>query len=195
MDSNVSESKVYSKFQWFLFVIVIPTLFTITLALVLLTIAGVNVFEYAKVIGQNTPIISKYVPKEADPVVEKKENLEHQISSLEGKIQEKDEKIADLEKKLEGQRIEISYLQEEIFSLEEQLLLKEEEQKKHTKTIAEISKLYETMSPKNAAVIIPKLDNEEAISILSALKTETVSKILEKMDPEDAAKYTQLLTE
>ncbi len=195
MDSKVSAGKMYSKFQWVLFVIVIPILFTITLALVLLTIAGVNVFEYSKVITQNTPILSSYVSSDENAVVENRESVELQISSLEDTIQEKEEQIAELEKNLKEKETEINSLQEELLFLEEELLVKEEEQKTYGKTIAEISKMYETMSPKNAAVIIPKLDNEEAISILSALKTETVSKILEKMDPEDAAKYTQLLTE
>lgn len=195
MESKVSDSKVYSKVQWFLFVIVIPILFTITLALVLLTIAGINVFEYAKVIGQHTPIISNYVSSDDNATAENKVSLELQISSLEGTIQEKEELIEDLEKNLEGKQTEIASLHEELSYLEEQILLKEEEQQTYGKSIAEISKMYETMSPKNAAVIIPKLDNEEALSILSALKTETVSKILEKMDPEDAAKYTQLLSE
>ncbi|QOR68560.1 hypothetical protein IM538_10840 [Cytobacillus suaedae] len=194
MDSKVSASKIYSKFQWFLFVIVIPVLFTVTLALVLLTIAGVNVFEYSKVITQNTPILSNYVSSDENAVVENRESVELQISSLEGTIQEKEEQIAELEKNLEEKESEINSLQEELLYLEEELLVKEE-QETYGKTIAEISKMYETMSPKNAAVIIPKLDNDEALSILSVLKTETVSKILEKMDPEDAAKYTQLLTE
>ena len=50
------------------------------------------------------------------------------------------------------------------------------------------------MSAKKAAPIIAKMDEEEAIRLLSNMKPATLKEIFEKMSAEDAAKYTELIT-
>ncbi|MDT3764075.1 magnesium transporter MgtE N-terminal domain-containing protein [Priestia filamentosa] len=54
---------------------------------------------------------------------------------------------------------------------------------------------YESMSPKNAALIISELKEDQALDLLGQLKTEALANILSKMEPDVAAKYTELLAE
>lgn len=191
-----TEEKV-GKFQWFLFVIVIPLLFTIALTLVITTIAGVNVFDVAKKYGANLPFISKLVgdtQKSTEQVL--KENMLQQKATIE----EKTMQIKKLEKEVKNKQSEIDALKQEIKRLNDELSAKQQgnttspplNEKKPT--VQDIAKMYETMSPKNAALIIPKMSDQEAVNILSALGSDTVAAILEKMTPADAAKYTALLT-
>ncbi|WP_285864338.1 magnesium transporter MgtE N-terminal domain-containing protein [Lederbergia lenta] len=49
------------------------------------------------------------------------------------------------------------------------------------------------MTPKKAAPIILEMKEEEAIKILSNLNTASLAKVLEKMPPEKAATYSDLL--
>ena len=50
------------------------------------------------------------------------------------------------------------------------------------------------MSAKSVAPVIVKMTDAEAIRILASLKPDTLAAVLEKMSPEDAAKYTTLMT-
>ena len=49
------------------------------------------------------------------------------------------------------------------------------------------------MSAKSAAPVITEMDDEEAIRILTNLKPDILAAILEKMVPQDAAKYTTMM--
>nr|WP_286182566.1 hypothetical protein [Bacillus sp. ISL-55] len=50
------------------------------------------------------------------------------------------------------------------------------------------------MSAKSAAPIISKMGTEEAVKILTNIKPESLAAIMEKLPAEEAAKYTELLT-
>ena len=57
MDKNKNEEK-YNKLQWFLMVVVIPALFAFAVAIVVASVAGINVFEKAKEFSGKIPFIS-----------------------------------------------------------------------------------------------------------------------------------------
>ncbi len=59
----------------------------------------------------------------------------------------------------------------------------------------EIVNTFEQMSAKSAAPVITKMSDAEAIQILTNLKPDKLAAIFEKMTPEDAAKYTTMITE
>jgi flagellar motility protein MotE (MotC chaperone) len=87
----------------------------------------------------------------------------------------------------------------EKFQLEKDRLLQEIDdlqaiQAENKRAFKDIVRTYETLSAKKAAPIITKMTNDEALKILTNIKAETLAGILENMQPEDAAKYTQLLT-
>jgi flagellar protein FlbB len=186
--------KEYSRLQWFLFVVLIPTLFTLLLVVVLLSVAGFNPIGTIKEFAEKTPVLSGLIEEKGSDIQNDTEKLNATIKNLETEITTKQVEIEKLEDELGTKANEINALQEEIDSLSYEIRVLQEEKLAKTKTIEEMTELYELMSPKNAALIIPKLNEVEAKDILSSLETEKLAAILEKMSPEDAARFTELLT-
>lgn len=181
------------KIQWFFFVVLIPLLFAIAVALVVLNFAGVDVEDAVKKYGANIPGVSKLVADKDTIHVEEK--LRKDIVDLEATNKEQVDKISNLEKEIEKRDTELEQLQAEIDELTEQLNNEDSEKANTEKTKSEVSKAFESMSAKNAAAIVAELQESEALNILQALSTDTLSSILEKMDPVQAAKYTELLSD
>ncbi|SFA38256.1 Flagellar motility protein MotE, a chaperone for MotC folding [Anoxybacillus pushchinoensis] len=189
------ETKKTSKLQWFLFVVFIPLLFTISIVLLVLTFSGINVFEQGKKYAAQLPFISQWV--EGTEANEKKK-LQEQLVELKATIVEKEKQLKEANDAIKEKEAEIDALQQEIARLQAE---KEQVQEPTTTPPAEqtstprvdVVKMYETMSPRKAAEIIPQMSDQEAVNLLSKLKTDKVAAILEKMDAQNAAKYTSLL--
>lgn len=188
------ETKKTSKFQWFLFVVFIPLLFTISVVLLILTFSGINVFEQGKKYASQLPFVSQWI--EGTEANEKKK-LQEQIVELKATIVEKEKQLTKANDALKEKEGEIDALKQEIARLKAE---KEQAQEPTTPPTertntsrVDVVKMYETMSPKKAAEIIPQMSDREAVDLLSQLKTDKVAAILEKMDAANAAKYTSLL--
>ncbi|WP_449619382.1 MotE family protein [Robertmurraya sp. Marseille-Q9965] len=185
------EEKKVSRLQWFVFTGLIPTLFAILIVLIVLSFAGINVFDKAKEYGQKIPFLSNLIEETTPKTIEE---LETTMIKLEGQIKDKEAQIADLETELDGKdkevergKLEMEQLQMQI----DELMAIQEENKKAFKDIVET---YETMSAKKAAPIITNMSEQEALKILSNLNSEQLASIMENLEPENAAKYTELLT-
>ncbi|MFE8699077.1 MotE family protein [Cytobacillus sp. FJAT-54145] len=185
------EEKKFNKFQWFLFVVVIPILFAVTLALVILSVAGINVFEKTKEYGQNIPFLSAYFEENPSNSIE---DWESNMIELEGEIKDREAKILELETELDGKEKQV----ERVLLEKEQLQLQIDEltamQEENKRAFKDIIKTYETISAKKAAPIITQMSDEDAVKILTSIKPDNLAAIIENMEPEDAAKYTELLT-
>lgn len=195
------EKKEYGKLQWFFFVILIPIIFTLTLVIVILSVAGFDVFGKTKMALAEIPVVEKLFKDEEK---ETKDTSGKDVSEaatdneakaeklkLEQKIDEQDIEIDALEKDLSLKEKEVQNLNQEVKSLEEQLeSLDNVEPEKKSRDIA---KLYDNMSSKKAAEIIPNLKEAEAMLILTSLDDKQVADILTKMSVEDAVKYTNLI--
>jgi flagellar protein FlbB len=202
LQKDEGTEKKHSKIQWFLFVVFIPLLFAVSVALLILTVSGVNVFEEGKKYGQKIPFVSQFIPGTEENTMKQ---LQEEIVQLKATIVEKDEEIKQVNQSLEEKQKEIDALKQEIARLNA-----EKEQQGNTKsetaeqqatnqaestqqTMRDIIKMYETMSPRKAAEIIPQMSDQEAVDLLSRLKSDKAAAILEKMDSANAAKYTSLL--
>ncbi|MFO1445909.1 hypothetical protein KDN24_22445 [Bacillus sp. Bva_UNVM-123] len=185
------ESKKTSRFQGFIYVVVIPLLFAITVALIAMTSLGYNVFELTKEYGQKIPFISSMFNEEKTKSVE---GLEKEMVDLEAEINDREAKIAQLQTKLESKDKEISKAQLEKERLEDEIVELTEMKEKNKRAFKDIIKTYETISAKKSALIITQMGEDEALQILSSVKADTLAAIMEKMDPEEAARYTELLT-
>lgn len=185
------ESKKSSKFQGFIYVVLIPLLFAITVALVAMTFLGYNVFELTKEYGQKIPFISSVFSEDETQSVK---GLEKEMIKLEAEIKDREAKISQLQTDLDSKEAEISKVQIEKERLEEEIdeLTAMKEQNK--RAFKDIVKTYETISAKKAAPILAQMSEDEALQILSSVKADTLAAIMEKMEPEDAARYTELLT-
>ncbi|WP_203362307.1 MotE family protein [Bacillus sp. REN10] len=198
-----TESKT-SKFQWLLFAIVIPLLFAVTVSLIVMTVAGVNIFDKAKELGGSVPGVSSMIDSESskDSKVAKS-----RLVSLQAEVEEQKAEIEKLQKKLDASDKEIEKLLTEKDRLEVELEQQQKQQegsrdgqpgdksKSNDKDGNPLIDTYESMAPKNVANIIVNLSDAEAVNIISAMSTDKQAKILEKLPPEKAAKYTKMLAQ
>jgi flagellar motility protein MotE (MotC chaperone) len=185
------DEKKYSKIQWFFVVIVIPALFAIIVTVLVLTIAGVNVFEKANELKEKIP----FIPTKEE-VTEKQvlEETKDELTKLEAEVKDREAVIAEIETETEGKDQEIEMLKLEKEKLQEQIDDLTLSQQDGEQTFKDIVNTYETMSAKKVAPIITEMNNDEAMKILSSLKPDTLAAILENMEAADAAKYTVLLS-
>jgi len=186
------ETKKASRFQSFIFVIVIPLLFAVTAALIIMTILGYNVFETAKDVSQKLPFVSSAASDKEDSSVQA---FEEKMIKLEAEIKDREAKITNLEAQLDTKDEEISAKQLEIEQLEKEIEELNKMKEENNRAFKDIVKTYETISAKKAAPILAQMEDKEALRILSVIKADALASILEKMNPEDAARYTELLTD
>lgn len=193
MKNNENDS---SKLQWMLFVIVIPVLFTVTFITVILTVAGVDVAEKMKEAISHIPGTAELTS------VEEKNNSENANTAPAAELEEENklqkttidkqqQEISALENEADLKVREIQQLSQEIKSLKEQLQASDNKEKEGK----DIATLYDKMSSKKAAEIIPFLSDEEALRILTSINDDQVIAVLEKMSAEDAARYTKMLAD
>lgn len=183
--------KEVSSFQRFIYWVLIPLLFALFLSLLIASIAGVNVFQKAKELGEKVPILSGVIAQEEKQGLEE---YEAKIISLDAEIQNKNAQIDQLKKQLENKEIEKErYIQKQKsleVTIDELKQMRDEEKR----ALKDIVSTYEAMSPKKSAPIILEMKDEEALKILSNLGSQSLAKILENMPPKDAAKYMEQLS-
>jgi flagellar motility protein MotE (MotC chaperone) len=195
MENNKQE---YGKFQWFFFVILIPTIFTATLVLVILSVAGFDVLGKTKTLIAEVPVIEKLfkddkqeTTTDAEVAVKEATQQKDEKEKLEKTIEEQSSIIGALENDVMIKEKEIQNLNQEINSLETQI--EEINNAKSENKSKDIAKLYDNMTSKKAAEIIPNLNEADAMLILTSLDDKQVADILTKMTVDDAVKYTNLL--
>ena len=195
MEEIYEEHKVkkHNKFQWFLGVVFIPILFTLVVAVIVASFAGVDVWGKAKELSEKIPFIASDEEKLA---VQKTEELEMRITDLNAEVQFRDDTITVLETEIDRKEQEIGTLTLKKEQLEKQIeaLMNTEDSVHKTKSLNEMTRTFENMSVRSAAPIIESMNENDALTILSTLKSDTLAGLLEKMNPEIAAKFTTLLT-
>lgn len=176
-------------FLIFLMWILIPLLFAGAVFLLLAQFANINVVDKAKEVTGQLPFLSE---QKIDENPMDKGNLE-KIVTLQAEIQDREAQIHQLEKDLkevdgenEKLRIEQERLLHEIETLKR-------EREANAKKFKEIVTTFEQMSAKSAAPVIASMSDAEAIRILANLKPDTLASVLERMTPEQAAKYTEMM--
>jgi len=176
---------------WFLFAIVIPVIVALSLLVIILLVSGLDVGGWAKQTGKNIPVISTLVPGDdaTNDMEALKEKSEAELASKEKEIHSLTGEIKSLKQTLEE-------LEQDNKKMEHQLQ-KEEEKEEETKDdiqegIESLAESFKDMSAKRAALILQELDDDTAVSILYELSTDVRGDILGRMDPENAAKMTEL---
>lgn len=195
--ADTEEKNGYNLFQWVLFIVVIPLLFALTIGLVVMTIAGVNVFEKTKEVTANIPYVSDWIgTTEQDGKTDSEKVVE-----LQAEIKNKEAKIDQLSGDLESSKAEVEELLTEQDKLNAQLKQLQAQQKetadqKQTSTSAadNVAKTYESMDEESIAGIIINLTNNEAVAILQELSVEKQASVLENLEAKKAAEYTKILS-
>jgi flagellar motility protein MotE (MotC chaperone) len=194
MDNELEEKqeKKGKSFLWFLYVVLIPLLFAITVALIIFSVAGVNVMNAAKDFGQKIPIVGSLVQKDHSNT---SKTSDKNIIELQGQIKDREAEISQLQTQIDNKNKDIQNAQLENSRLQKEMDDMAASQADSKLALKDIIKTYETMSAKKAAPIITQMNDKEALKILSSLKADTLASIMENMNSKDAAKYTQLLTD
>ena len=194
-----TKEKEYSTFQYFIFVFLIPLLFTITAAAVILKVAGVDVSKEANKIASHIPFVDSLVKKDS-PVSEKEQlknkvmkltetnsEIQKELSALKNQSKEKDQHITSL-------RIEAEKLRQQIKDLDEQKTANIDSEEEKKALSKKLFSSYENMTPKQASQILSTVSDDEAFYILSNINNEAVTNILANMDVKKAAKFTSMMT-
>lgn len=174
------------RFQWFILVILVPFVFAIMLGLIVMTIAGVNVFQKAQQIGNSIPVVSSMIPAE-EP------NQQEQEAELKAELENKSAQISQLESNLTAKEKTIEDLNEKIAELTNQLSQKDDNKKDREKVLQGLSSSFKEMEPNEAARIIENLEQNVAVSVLESLPDKERGLIFAQMNPEQAANLTSAL--
>ena len=190
MEEVELEEEKPGLFQKLFYYFLIPLTFTVAVVLIITYVTNTNVFQIADSVKDKIPFISS-----KEEIVENTSLNEEKIVSLQAEIQEKEAEITQLQTEIESATVsneELLLEQERLLNEIEQLKRAQEETQLEFK---EILKTYETMSAKKAAAILTEMTESEALRIMSSMKSNTLTAIFEKMEPADAARYTELLAE
>lgn len=189
--TKVEQEGKSGTFQKLLLWVLIPLLFTTALVLIIAKFADVNVFDKAKELSGKLPFITE--KKEEDPVMGDLV-LEERVVTMQAEIQEKEAQLFKVQQDLDKSATENEKLLIEQEKLLDEIAVLVRDKDDSKRNFNEIVTTFEQMSAKSSAPVITKMSDAEAIRILTNLKSATLASILEKMSPEDAAKYTTMMT-
>lgn len=187
--ASADTEKSYGGLERFIFIILLPILFTVLLTGVLLTLFDYDVKNIAVSIGKKIPIVERFVPDEeaertaVNPASERI-RLEEEIRLL---TAESERKIAELENELQIREERIARLEE---SLEKMIVAEEAVavgSEQYRSQLKELSDMYAAMTPRRAADILQNLEMPELVLLLYEMRAEDRGRILERMNPETAA--------
>ncbi|MCP8616520.1 MotE family protein [Salirhabdus salicampi] len=174
-----------NKLQSFIFVIFIPTVFAITLMLVVLSVIGVDITSHAKAFGKNVPFLSAFI------LDEDAEELEAKHRELEQTIKDKDQYIQQLEFENGQQKKDLESLQQEVEMLSQKLDETEHTEQKREEKIKTVTTSFKDMEPEEAANILEKMKEQDILLIMTDLSAKQRGEILAAMDSEKAATIIQ----
>lgn len=194
MNEDMEKSEL-TGWERFLYWFMIPTVFSVVLVLVLLSLFDFNVSDQILKAVNKVPIVKNWVPdvkgeekNEAEITSEQKvDTLNIELVDLKNQLAQKEEELRQNDSHAAAQEDSIKQLEAKIAELElvqEQQAISEESYKKR---IRDISSTYAKMTPSKAAPIIENLTRMEQVLVLSEMKQEDRVKILEKMNPKKAA--------
>jgi flagellar motility protein MotE (MotC chaperone) len=188
----------YSKLEWLFYIIILPSIFSLTLFVILATFFGFNVLDKALAVGHKVPGLSSVLPELKEEVQDAGDGLEDGTNSL----QQTEQKLAQVETDYDSLEQKLAQKEEELIQLEEQInLLKEELEEKlitegeYKQKVSELAVLYGGMSAGKAGPILENLTLLEAASILELMDNKKRAAILAKLDPSFAADVTVAMKE
>lgn len=107
-----------------------------------------------------------------------------ELDAREEEIKVREERLKALKRDIEDKLAEINKARNEVEDLSKKIKEKDAER------LNKVVKIYETMSPEEAAPRMERLDEETAISVLAAMNPKKAAKIIAVMDVEKAARLT-----
>ncbi|WP_339227710.1 hypothetical protein NSQ77_19360 [Oceanobacillus sp. FSL K6-2867] len=174
-----------------LFAVVIPLIIIVAIVVTIMEVAGFNVMDWTKHQASTIPVISNLVASEKAAPVQNDSHEQAIVDEKDGEITSLNETIRELEATINEQKQDIVRLEN---SLETALEDGESSEKNSPDdSLTSIIDSFEEMKGSKAAPIVENLETDTAVAILQELSKDHRASILSSMDPEKAAKLTQLL--
>lgn len=190
---NDAEKSSYGTLERFIYILLLPILFTAILTGVLLTLFDYDVKNVVYSIGRNIPIINNIVPEEqitdtdlSNPASESIQ-LDQQIKDLSASSEEKENAISQLESEMKNRDEQIVQLEASVEKLileQESIEMNSEEYRKQLKSLAS---MYAGMTTSKSAPILENLTMPELVLVLYEMSSDDQGRVLEKMNPKTAA--------
>ncbi|SDY72048.1 Flagellar motility protein MotE, a chaperone for MotC folding [Evansella caseinilytica] len=181
-----------SKVKMFLMLVLIPLIFISVLAFAL-----INYLGYGDNIKQALSFLP-FIEAPADGELQE-DDLEGRIAQLEHENASQLSEIDELQSMLAQRESTIEELEEQLAEMEaeneEENPGDEAEDMEAGADVKDVVRTLEAMSASKAAPIISEMTQDEAVMYLRIMNVDARSKILSKMDPEEAAQLVSLLTD
>jgi flagellar motility protein MotE (MotC chaperone) len=198
MSAEMEESEL-SAFQRFLYWFLVPVTFVVVLITVLMTLFGYDTKASALKLAHKIPLVGSYIPDpsakpaaaetKTDPEAEEDKAVKQtaNTAALNEKIRLQVEDLKKADALFVQKDQQLKELQAKNTQMEEQLKTKTQSDEEYRVKIKQMSSVYAKMTPNKAAPILQNMTNMERVLLLSEMKPEEQSRILEKMDPKMAA--------
>jgi flagellar motility protein MotE (MotC chaperone) len=129
---------------------------------------------------------------------------DEQISSVEERrilvsIDEEYDKLVDRQAEIDRREMELKTLEAEVDKKlaamqelrQELLVLLNRKDQEEGRRLKQLSAIYGKMEPEKAAVLISKLDKQQAIALLLGIKQKVAGRILDNLDPKTATELSR----
>lgn len=192
--TEVESKGSYGGFEKFLYLFLIPVVFTSILTFVLLSMFNYDVMNSILTVANKIPLIEKVVPEpevESEGVIGEEGLAQSEYSQsdeeLISQIQELKQQVNSSQALVATKEQEIEELREEVAALTEQLEGKTQTEEEYEEQIKQLASVYADMSPSKSAAILEQLTLEELVLVLGQMSSDDQVRVLEKMNPRIAA--------
>ncbi|SDG97973.1 Flagellar motility protein MotE, a chaperone for MotC folding [Alteribacillus persepolensis] len=176
-----------SKWQGFLLLVVIPIVFAVVMAGILLSFAGVHVIDLGRSAAQSVPVLSSFTEEENE--TKEVNEVQKQAEELAGKEQEINRLALELEEKEKA----IAQLEEALEEAELELEAERTDREQTSIELQELAEVYDNMSTGAAADILSELEMETVLRHMAEMDSKARAAIIGKMEPERAANVMNAL--
>lgn len=193
----------YGKLEWFLYMILLPIMFTVILTAILLQFLGYNIKGELFKWGNSIPYVEKVIPgsnpkplpeaSAKSKATEQVEASKKQINELTQKLKQGEEQLRKADAEVKAKDDQIVEMQIQMGQLRRQLEETKKTQGDKATPDQQVAQLYKSMSPSKAAPILAAMPMNEVVTIIKAMKQDERSAILAKLDPTIAANITSEL--
>ncbi len=119
-----------------------------------------------------------------------------QLDSRRAELEARDEKLSDREKDLDRKEMELAARLTELKSLTDELRIKRDQtDRRRDGQLEQLSKVYSSMAPDEAAKLMEQLDITISLSLLKRMPEKRIAQVLALMSPERALALTQMLSQ
>ncbi len=119
-----------------------------------------------------------------------------QLDVRRAQLEERNEKLSDRERDIEKREIELASRLTEIKTLTDELRIKREQtDRRRDGQLDQLSKVYSSMAPEEAAKLMEQLDITISLSLLKRMPEKRIAQVLALMSSERALTLTQMLSQ